>query len=143
MIAAAFTTPNVSTSGVSFGRAAEVQAVSNRRSVEPAAESNMSRLESIIAKPIVSGLRVPMIPVERWDAEKNLRYKALAKDEALRDLSIEELAELETLTRLRRFAKYPRSADEILWERRQQKVTRGLVQAVQTYVEFHEATRHT
>jgi hypothetical protein len=141
MIAATYVAQDISTSGMSLY--AGVQTISNKRSTEPAAESNMSRLESAIAKPIVSGLHVPVSPLDCWDAENNLRYKELARDEALRELSIEELAELETLTRLRRFAKYPRSAEEILWERRQQKVTHGLVQAVQTYVEFHETPRHT
>ena len=90
-----------------------------------------------------SGLVVEAVNVGRWGAEQNARFKELAHDEALRELSIEELAELESLTRLRRFARYPRSADEIIWERRQQRLTRGLVQALQAYVEFHETPRST
>jgi hypothetical protein len=89
-----------------------------------------------------SGLKVNAIPIERWDAEKNSRFKTLAREEALRELSIEELADLERLTRLRR-ERYPRSADEILWQRRQQKLTQTLVEALQAYVEFHETPDRT
>ena len=80
---------------------------------------------------------------ECWTAEKNARFKELARDEALRDLSVEELAELESLTRLRRLEVYPRSADEILWQRRQTRLTQGLVQALEAYVDFHETPRRT
>jgi hypothetical protein len=90
-----------------------------------------------------SGLILEPAVVEGWTAQKNLRFKELSRKEALEDLSIEELSELNSLTRLRRFKKFPRSADEILWQRRQQKLTRGLLRALQDYVEFHEAPSHT
>jgi hypothetical protein len=80
---------------------------------------------------------------DAWTAEHNARFKELAREEALRELSIPELAELESLTRRRRFKKYPRSAEEILRERQQQKLTRSLVQALKDYVRFHEAASHT
>jgi hypothetical protein len=83
-------------------------------------------------------LRVEGLDADHWNAEKNARFKQLAQDEAFRELSIEEFAELESLTRLRRIERFPRSADEILWHRRQQKVTYDLVKALQVYVEFHE-----
>jgi hypothetical protein len=78
---------------------------------------------------------------EKWNAESNARFKELARAEAIRDLSVEELAELNALTRLRQAEKYPRSADEILWQRRQHNVTRNLVHALTTYVKFHETPR--
>jgi hypothetical protein len=84
---------------------------------------------------------VEPVTIERWTAEANLRFKELARNEALRDLSVEEYKELEALTRLRRFEKYPRSAEEILWQRHQQQLTQGLVKALEDYVEFHETTR--
>lgn len=73
-----------------------------------------------------------------WSAEKNARFKELAREEAVRDLTVEEYKELEELSRLRRYEKHPRTADEILWQRRQQKLTRDLVEALKAYVEFHE-----
>lgn len=87
------------------------------------------------------GMTVEIPTPERWSAEKNARFKELACMEALGDISVEGLAELESLTRIRRFARYPRSADEILWHRHQQNLARRLVQALKDYVEFHEAAR--
>jgi hypothetical protein len=87
-----------------------------------------------------SGLNVEVNEIGQWNAEKNGRFRKLAREEALGELSIEELAELEALTRLRRAVIYPRTADEILWQRRQQSLTRNLVRALQAYVEFHETT---
>lgn len=75
---------------------------------------------------------------EAWNPQREFRFKELSRSEALRELSIDELAELETLTRLRRHAKNPRTADEILWQRKQSRLTRDLVQALQNYVGFHE-----
>jgi hypothetical protein len=80
--------------------------------------------------------------IATWTAEKAQRFRALAVKESLEELPIEEQAELEGLTRLRRSAKNPRNADEILWERRQNRVTNELVQALQNYVQFHEAPHH-
>ena len=89
-----------------------------------------------------SGNAVEAVATQHWSAEKAQRFKDLSRIEALGVLMIKELAELDALTRLRRFTKYPRTAHEILWSRRQDSVTSGLVQAVQKYVEFHEATNH-
>jgi len=75
---------------------------------------------------------------DHWNAEKNWRFASLAKKEALESLSIEEQLELDRLTNLRRTEKYPRTADEILWQRRQQRLTHGLVEALEAYVSFHE-----
>jgi hypothetical protein len=86
--------------------------------------------------------KVQPLDNDSWTAEHNARFKELVREEALRDLSIPELVELESLTRRRRFRKYPRSADEILRERQQQKLTRTLVLALKNYVQFHEAARH-
>lgn len=114
-------------------------------SAQAAAHSNKPEVPapSFRGDSATSGLRIEAIDTDHWTAAKNVRFKQLARDEALRELSIEELAELESLTRLRRFEKYPRSADEILWQRRQQNLTRGLVKALEAYVEFHEAPRST
>lgn len=79
---------------------------------------------------------------ETWTAGKGQRFRELALKESLDELSIEDQAELEELTRLRRSAKNPRTADEILWERRQNRVTNDLVHALQNYVEFHETSHH-
>lgn len=82
------------------------------------------------------------LDTEMWTAEKSQRFRELALKESLEELPIEELAELEKLTRLRRSVQNPRKAAEILWERRQNRVTNELVRALQNYVEFHEDTRH-
>jgi len=87
-----------------------------------------------------SDAAVEAVVTQHWSAEMAQRFKDLSRVEALGELTIQELAELETLTRLRRSTKYPRTADEILWSRRQNSVTSGLVMAVQKYVEFHKAT---
>jgi hypothetical protein len=85
-----------------------------------------------------STINVEHVDLHVWTAEKNARFKELAREEAIRDLPLEELAELDFLARIRRGEKYPRSADEILWGRRQEKLTLGLVNALEAYVEFHE-----
>jgi len=85
-----------------------------------------------------STVNIEHVDLYVWTAEKNARFKELAREEAIRDLPLDELAELEFLSRLRRVEKYPRSADEILWGRRQEKLTLGLVSALQAYVEFHK-----
>jgi hypothetical protein len=104
------------------------------------AESNLTSfsMNSFGLSSADSDVVVEPVDTEHWSAEKGQRFKYLAENESLGELSIEELGELESLTRLRRFEKYPRTADEILWHRRQQKVTSGLVQALQMYVDFHE-----
>jgi hypothetical protein len=84
----------------------------------------------------------PSVAPGQWNWQTAQRFKELSRIEAIGVLTVEEWAELETLTRLRRMAEYPRTADEILWQRRQNSVTRGLIQAVQKYVEFHESTDH-
>lgn len=76
---------------------------------------------------------------EVWDAEKNGRFRQLASKEAQAGLPVEEEAELDSLSRLRRTQKFPRSAEEILWQRRQQRLTHNLVHALQEYVQFHES----
>ena len=90
-----------------------------------------------------SGTTVQTAAPDHWDAEKNERFKDLARGEVLRELSVEEEAELERLTWLRRVEQNPRPADEILWQRRQQKLTHGLVEALRAYVDFHETTHNS
>jgi hypothetical protein len=114
-----------------------------RACVEIAAESN--KPEAVAGRfkveTIAPRVSVQAANLDHWSAEKNARFKELSRNEALRELTIEEQAELESLTRVRRFEKYPRSADEILWQRRQQQLTRSLLQALHEYVEFHETPR--
>ena len=117
-------------------------AISNGSNINVENDFFTSALESNI--PVLQKSAVTITPVEstfdadRWDAEKNSRFKVLARKEALEDLSVEEFSELESLTRLRRLKLYPRTADEILWQRGQQKVTQGLVQALKAYVKYYE-----
>jgi hypothetical protein len=113
--------------------------------VESACESNRAEAfaNNMGTRSGASGISVEALESNHWSAEKNARFKELARDEALRELSAEELAELESLTRLRRQEKYPRSPHEILWQRRQQKLTRSLVEALKAYVEFHETPHNS
>ena len=93
---------------------------------------------------VVSGApTVKAASSDAWNPQREFRFRELARSEALRELSIDELAELEALSRLRRHAKNPRTADEILWQRKQSKLTRDLVQALQAYIGFHEITGAT
>jgi hypothetical protein len=113
--------------------------------VEATAQSNMPEIsiKDLNANSTGISFTNEISDIERWSAEKGQRFRELALNESLGELSIADMAELEALTHLRRSEKYPRSADEILWHRRQQNVTKSLVQALQTYVEFHEPSRHT
>lgn len=77
----------------------------------------------------------------RWNTAKNERFNQLALKESAEELSIEEWAELNSLSKLRRLAKFPRPSHEILWERKQRKYTNNLVRALTEYVEFHETAR--
>ncbi|HEX3857088.1 MAG TPA: hypothetical protein VHY30_07320 [Verrucomicrobiae bacterium] len=126
--------------------ATEFEVVSSTLStnVQIAEQSNFSgiSIEELDASSTVNRLTTQISDVQHWSAEKGQHFRELTLKEAIGELSTNELAELESLTRLRRSEKYPRTADEILWHRSQQNVTRGLVQALQTYVEFHETPRH-
>ncbi len=77
-------------------------------------------------------------PATEWTRAMAKRFRELAKKEALNTIASEELQELERLTRDRRNLEYPRTADEVLWEVRQRRVTGNLVQALKAYVEFHK-----
>src|ERR1019366_8458672 len=54
-------------------------------------------------------MTIEAVDSDCWTAAKNVRFKQLARDEALGDLSVDELAELNSLTHLRRHEVYPRS----------------------------------
>ncbi len=104
---------------------------------------SISQCESSVKAPISTSAMATSVKAnhnETWSAKKNLRFKELVRAEALGKIGIEEIAELEKLTRLRRFEKYPRSADEILWQRQQQKLTQQLLQSLEEYVDFHSST---
>jgi hypothetical protein len=74
---------------------------------------------------------------QKWTAEANLRFKELAHKDAMDQLTAREWAELDSLSALRREAKFPLSADQILWQRRQNALTEKLLSALKEYVEFH------
>jgi hypothetical protein len=103
------------------------------RTNETASDWSPPKIEAPETEPTI---RVPI--AEHWNVGKNAEFRKLAEKEALGNLTPEEALELDSLTRLRRQKNYPRTADEILWHRRQQKLTRGLLEALKDYVEFHE-----
>jgi hypothetical protein len=89
-----------------------------------------------LSQAVVAGWQMTAIETVSWNSKKNQRFNHLSREEAFRDLSIAELAELNYLGRLRRTALNPRSADEILRQRRQQQLTQQLTQAIERYVDF-------
>jgi hypothetical protein len=120
--------------------ATPVSASVSERSVEIKIPAHSNKVEPVVPTFKTESPRiVRACAVEHWTPQDDARFKELLRNEALRDLSTVELAELESLTRRRRIEKNPRSADEILWQRRQQSLTRNLVRALRAYVDFHQA----
>jgi hypothetical protein len=78
---------------------------------------------------------------KEWTQAMAKRFGELAKKEALDTIALNEVQELEQLTRDRRNLKYPRPAEEVLWEANQRQVTANLVQALKDYVELHKLPR--
>ena len=104
-----------------------------------AANQPGSSLDDLTGNLTVSDLTFPISPSQptEWSPAFKGRFAELVRKEALSQLTLEELAELESLTELRERTVYPRSASEILWERKSQKVTKELMKALEAYVEFH------
>jgi hypothetical protein len=75
---------------------------------------------------------------QTWSAQANIRFKELARKDVMDELTAREWAELDSLSALRRQAKFPLSADQILWQRKQKAVTENLLNALKVYVEFHD-----
>jgi hypothetical protein len=75
---------------------------------------------------------------KEWTKAMEKRFEALSIGEAFSKLSGQEKKELEEMTKERRRLHHPRSAEEILFEYRQRKLTSNLVKAVQEYVTFHD-----
>ena len=73
-----------------------------------------------------------------WGADANIRFKELARKDVMGDLTPAEWAEFDSLAALRREAKFPLSADQILWQRKQNALTDKLLEALKEYVEFHK-----
>lgn len=74
---------------------------------------------------------------QKWSAQANLRFKELARKDVMDQLTASEWAELDSLSALRRQARFPLSADQILWQRKQNALTDKLLSALKEYVEFH------
>jgi hypothetical protein len=74
---------------------------------------------------------------QQWSAQANLRFKELARKDVTDQLTAREWAELDSLSALRRQARFPLSADQILWQRKQNALTDKLLSALKEYVEFH------
>jgi len=73
-----------------------------------------------------------------WGAEANIRFKELARKEVMDELTPVEWSEFNSLAALRRQAKFPLSADQILWQRKQNALTEKLLEVFKEYVEFHK-----
>lgn len=85
-----------------------------------------------------SSLALGQVVHQKWSAQANLRFKELARKDAMDQLTAHEWAELDSLSALRRQAKFPLSADQILRQRKQKAVTENLLNALKEYVEFHD-----
>lgn len=113
---------------------------SNVIRVDPSYSNAVHITELDFGNPVSSIPTIAVEPLAGWNAAANARFKELTRQEALLELDVEEMIELEELTRLRRAARHPCSADEILWQRRQQKLTDSLLAALKAYVEFHQSS---
>ena len=78
---------------------------------------------------------------EKWGAATNIRFKELAHKDVMDQLTPSEWAKLDSLSALRREALFPRNADQILWQRKQNAITDKLLSALKEYVEFHNFPR--
>jgi hypothetical protein len=99
--------------------------------------SNSSAVFLDSSKIQTSSLFLGSIVHQKWGAEANLRFKELASKDVMDELTAREWAELDSLSALRREAKFPLSADQILWQRKQNALTDKLLSALKEYVEFH------
>src|SRR5258706_4466257 len=69
------------------------------------------------------------LPELEWTSEHEKRFQDLAGHEATSELSTEEKAELERLTRQRRGLKNPRRGEELLWDYEQRQLAQDLIVA--------------
>jgi len=99
--------------------------------------SNLSSTSLDSSKIKQSSLTIGAAFHRTWSAEANIRFKELARKEVMGDVTPSEWAELDSLAALRRQAKFPLSADQILWQRKQSALTQNLLEALKEYVEFH------
>jgi hypothetical protein len=80
-------------------------------------------------------------PIEEWTRAREQQFTKLVEKEAIGKLTVDEKAEIERLSFLRRGLKNPRTGEELLWEYEQRKITRNLVEALTQYVHFHQPAR--
>ncbi len=76
-------------------------------------------------------------PAKEWSKKMAKRFDELAILEAFGKLSAEQAGELERLAQDRRNLEYPRSAEEVLWEYKQRRITSNLVNAVREYAHLY------
>jgi hypothetical protein len=77
-------------------------------------------------------------PIDEWTTDLQKEFKELAVKEAEDKISAEGVNRLEQLAVLRRMYQHPRSADEVLWEFEQRRLTERLLATLKSYVEFYE-----
>jgi hypothetical protein len=85
----------------------------------------------------------PDIAEQKWTEAEQARFRELAVQEAVGDLSADEAGELEQLTFLRRAYQNPRSGREVLWEFEQRRRTADLLNTLKRYVEFYDGKSKT
>lgn len=78
-----------------------------------------------------------------WTKQLEARFRRLAEDKAIKNLSFKGKIEFEKLMALRRQLKNPRTGEEVLTEYRQRMLTRNLVTALTQYVSFHKTAHNS
>jgi hypothetical protein len=74
----------------------------------------------------------------RWRSAAARRFRLLTEKEAFETATPQELAELESLSMVRRRDEAPRSGEEILHEYEQGQLVRDLLRSLTRYVQFEE-----
>jgi hypothetical protein len=137
-IDAAFVNPRDAIVARTFTTTPNIKLTAHDHSNPPSLSLHRLRLNSTSTR-----TPAPVVNPDLWTEQKGRRFKELSRKECLEELSAEELSELDTLTRIRRYAKYPRTAEEILFERGANNVTNSLLLAIQQYVKFFETKSHS
>jgi hypothetical protein len=114
-----------------------------RLSVDAEAYATENWLETIpsdsqVGAAALTPLLKTTVPIDEWTVPLQKEFKHLAVKEAEGMISPEEANRLENLAALRRVYQHPRSADEVVWEFEQRKLSERLLATLKSYVEFYE-----
>lgn len=104
------------------------------RKVETGCLAGSEMVTTVLRPEPVVNIAQYAAPIEgSWDAASKRRFKELAVKEALGEITRTEAGELERLTILHRNHESPRTAEEIIWEYHQIKLTNSILAMFQQY----------